>query len=240
MTGTGRHAGRVALVTGARKGLGRALAEHLLAEGATVWGLARGPAGIDHPAYVHRACDVADDAALRSVFTDLARTHGRLDYLVNNAAVLTSRHAMILPPANVRAMVDTNLLGGIFVAQHAAKLMKRGGFGRIVTIGSMAVALEAVGDSVYAATKAAMTTFANVLAREVASFGITCNTLAISAYPSDMLAQLPAEAVERALAGLPVPRPATLNDVTHVLDFFLLDPAGAVTAQSVFLGGAHA
>ena len=103
----------------------------------------------------------------------------------------------------------------------------------------MAAALEPVGDSVYAATKAAAMTLAGVLAKELAGFNITCNTLGVTAFSSDMLEQLPREKIEAVIARLPLPRSATADDIFNVVDFFASERSSYVTAQTVFLGGVH-
>jgi len=241
MTAGGPYAGRVAVVTGARRGIGRLAAEHLLQGGAAVVGISRQADGVlEHPRYAHLAADVGDDAAVRGAFREVARRHGRLDVLVNAAAVLTSQYALVLPGGRAEEMVRTNLLGTILVCREAAKLMTRGRYGRIVNVGSMAVALEPPGDSVYAATKAAVATYGNVLAKELGRSGVTVNTLGVTAYPTDMLASLPAEKVAAVIAALPVPRAATREDLLHALDFLASERSGYVTAQTLFLGGVHA
>jgi 3-oxoacyl-[acyl-carrier protein] reductase len=235
----GLYEGKVAVVTGARRGIGKAIALHLLREGAAVVGMARGPATIEHARYAHHALDVGDDAAVRSAFREVARSFPRLDVLVNNAAVLTSQHLLLMPTASVQAMVSTNLLGTIFASREAAKLMNRNRFGRIVNVGSMAAALEPVGDSVYAATKAAAMTLAAVLSKELAAFHITVNTIGVTAIATDMLGQLPPDKVAAVVASLPLPRQATEDDILNVLDFFASERSGYVTGQTVFLGGVH-
>ena len=229
----------VVVVTGARKGLGRLIAGHFLDEGARVIGMSRGEASITHASYEHHAVDVGDDAALRALFAKLARSTGKVDIVVNNAAVLTSMHAMLMPATRAEEMVRTNLLGGFYVSRESAKLMRKAKSGRIINIGSMATALEPPGDSVYAATKAAAMTLAGILAKELAGSNITCNTLGITAFPSDMLDQLPPEKVAAVVATLPLPRFATADDILNVVDFFAAERSAYVTAQTVFLGGVH-
>jgi 3-oxoacyl-[acyl-carrier protein] reductase len=136
-------------------------------------------------------------------------------------------------------MIRTNFLGSFFVSREAAKLMRKGRFGRIINIGSMAATLEPIGDSIYAAMKAASMTLAAVLAKEFAGYGITVNTLAVTALETDMLAQLPREKIDAVVAGLPIPRFATPDDIFNVVDFFASPESSYITAQTIFLGGVH-
>jgi 3-oxoacyl-[acyl-carrier protein] reductase len=231
--------GRIALVTGSRRGVGRLVAEHLLEQGASVVGFARGDATIDHARYHHFPVDVSDAQAVQAAFAAIGREVGAVDIVINNAAVLTSQYAMILPPSAAQEMLNVNLFGPFIVSREAAKMMRRKKWGRIVNIGSMAASLEPIGDSMYAATKAGVATLANVLAKELGPLGITCNTLAITAIDSDMLDQLPRDKVDAIVAKLPVPRFATADDICNVLDFLLSERSGYITAQTIWLGGVN-
>jgi 3-oxoacyl-[acyl-carrier protein] reductase len=125
-------------------------------------------------------------------FAALKKVTDAVHIVINNAAVLTSQYAMIMPPAQAQAMMNTNLMGAFMVSREASKLMRKRKWGRIINIGSMAVSLEPIGDSMYAACKAGLSTLANVMAKELAPLNVTCNTLSITAIKTDMLAQLPA------------------------------------------------
>jgi 3-oxoacyl-[acyl-carrier protein] reductase len=230
---------RVVVVTGARKGLGAMLARHFLDGGARVDGISRGEASIDHPAYAHHRLDVGDDQAVREAFVRIARARGRVDVVVNNAAVLTSIHAMLMPASRAEEMVRTNVLGVLYVSREAAKLMRQARWGRIINLGSMASTLEPVGDSMYAASKAASLTLTGVLAKELAGYGITVNTLAVTAFETDMLDQLPRAKIDAVIAGLPLPRYPTADDITNVIDFFASPRSSHITAQTLYLGGVH-
>jgi 3-oxoacyl-[acyl-carrier protein] reductase len=233
------YADQVVVVTGARKGIGRMLVDHFLGGGARVIGISRGEASVDHPSYAHKTLDVGDDGAVRELFVEIARAQERVDIVINNAAVLTSMHAMLMPATRAEEMVRTNFLGVLYVSREAAKLMRKPKWGRIINIGSMASTLEPIGDSVYAATKAASMTLTGILAKEFGSYGVTVNTLAVTAFETDMLDQLPREKVDAVIAGLPLPRYPTADDITNVVDFFASPRSSYVTAQTVYLGGVH-
>jgi 3-oxoacyl-[acyl-carrier protein] reductase len=233
------YEGKLALVTGSRRGLGRLMAEHILRGGGRVAGFARGESTIDHPGYLHFRVDVGDPESVQAGFTELRKVADSVQIAVNNAAVLTSQYSMIMAPAAAQAMVNTNLMGAFLVSRESSKLMRRQKWGRIINISSMAASLEPIGDSMYAATKAGLATMTNVMAKELAPLNITCNTLAVSAIATDMLAQLPQDKVAQVVAGLPLPRFAEPDDVMNVLDFFASERSSYVTAQTVYLGGAN-
>jgi 3-oxoacyl-[acyl-carrier protein] reductase len=233
------YQGKLALVTGSRRGLGRMMAEHILRGGGRVAGFARGEATIDHPDYLHFRVDVGDPESVQAAFAELKKVTDSVQITVNNAAVLTSQYSMVMAPAAAQAMLNTNLLGAFLVSRESSKLMRRGKWGRIVNISSMAASLEPIGDSMYAATKSGLATMTNVMAKELAPLNITCNTLAVTAIETDMLAQLPQDKVAQVVAGLPLPRFAEPDDVFNVLDFLVSERSSYVSAQTIHLGGVN-
>jgi 3-oxoacyl-[acyl-carrier protein] reductase len=234
-----KYLSKIILVTGASRGVGDLLTSHFLNEGATVIGVSRGQSSRSHERYCHRRADIADPKAVQALFAELRREFKSLDILVNNAAVLTSQYAMIMPASAAQAMVNVNLLAPFFFAREAVKLMRKNKCGRIVNISSMAVSLEPEGDSMYAACKAGLSTLSNVLAKEFASINVTCNTLGITAYETEMLRQLPRDKIDALIARLPLARYATGDDILNVIDFFASDRSGYITAQTLYLGGVH-
>jgi len=235
----GAYAGRTALVTGSRRGVGKLIADHFLEQGASVVGFAKGTSTIEHAAYHHVQVDLADAVAIGPAFASLRQSATTIDIVINNAAVLTSQYAMIMPPGAAQAMVNVNLLAPFLVSREAAKMMRKTKWGRIINIGSMAASLEPIGDSMYAATKAGLSTLTNVMAKEFGSMNVTCNTLAITAIDTDMLSQVPRDKIEAIIAGLPIPRFAKPDDILNIIDFFASERSSYITAQIIFMGGVN-
>lgn len=237
------YANKVALVTGASRGVGLAIAKHFLRHNATVIGLSRGKSDFTHERYIHFSVDLSNPEAISTCFKkEISKQFKSIDILVNNAAVMTSQYTMILPVKNAVDMVNVNLLAVFMVSREAAKLMRKNAYGRIINIGSMATSLEPPGDALYAATKAGIMTLANIMAKEFSNIKVTCNTLCISAIDTDMLHQHSETGqakIKAIVDSLPVPRMATEEDVTHVIDFFASELSSYITAQTIYLGGVH-
>jgi 3-oxoacyl-[acyl-carrier protein] reductase len=233
----GLYTNKTVLVTGSRRGVGRMLSEYLIANGAAVIGFAIGDSTMDHPQYFHMKVDISDYEAVNLKFSELRKRNISIDILINNAAIQTSQYAMLLSPTSALAMIQTNLFGSFVVSREVAKMMHKSKWGRIINIGSMLQTLEPVGSSIYTACKNGLESMAHVMAKEMASFGVTCNTIAISAIQTDMLKDLPKEKFDKIIMGLPIPRYTEPDDVFNVLDFFASERSSYVTAQTIYLGG---
>lgn len=232
---------KTVIVTGANRGVGLFIAEHFIKNGAVVIGLSRNEPKIIDPNYFHFSVDISDPEVISNCFRkEISKGFKKIDILINNAAVMTSQYSMIMPIKNVVDMINTNLLGVFMVSREAVKLMRSTAPSRIINVGSMASSLEPMGDSVYAATKAAIITLANIMAKEFSSMNVTCNTLGITAIDTDMLRShndTAQEKIKGIISSLPIPRLAERDDILNVIDFYASDRSSYITAQTIYLGG---
>lgn len=228
----------VVLITGARKGIGRMLAEHFLARGGLVEGLSREAGDLEAPGYTHHRADVGDEAAVKAVMSSIQRRHGRLDVLVNNAGIASMNHAILTPASMVERIMRTNFTGTFLVSREAAKLMMRRKYGRIVNLSTIAVPMRLAGEAAYAASKAAVETLTRILARELGELGITCNAVGPTPIETDLIRGVPKKKIDEIVAALAVKRLGRFEDVANVVDFFVRPESGYVTGQVVYLGGA--
>lgn len=171
------------------------------------------------------------------MFSEIRKDAGRLDHVVNNAGIASMNHAMLTPLSTVRSVLDTNVAGTFVVCREAAKVMKPASYGRIVNLISVAAPLRLEGEAIYAASKSAVQTLTQILAREFAEFGITVNAIGPGPIMTDLIRPVPADKLESLLKRQAIARLGTFEDVANVIDFFLKKESSFITAQSVFLGG---
>ncbi len=228
---------QVVLVTGTSRGIGRHLATHFLKRGEVVIGCSRGGSTLDAPGYRHVTLDVTDDAAVRGMIQEIRTTHGRLDVLVNNAGVAAMNHALLMPTETARRLLEVNVLGTFVVCREAARLMQKHRYGRIVNVGSVAVPMQIEGEAMYAASKSAVVSLSQILARELAPLGITCNVVAMSPIQTDLIRGVPEEKIAKIVERLTIKRLGRVEDVANVVDFFVSRASEYVTGQTIYLGG---
>lgn len=227
----------IALVTGSRKGIGRHLAERLVAGGYRVVGCSRQDAGWSLPSYEHVVADVTDESQVIALVSGIRQRYGALDALVNNAGVASMNAALLTPGATVERIFRTNFLGTVLVSRESAKVMMTRRFGRIVNLTSVAVPMALEGEAIYAASKSAVETFTRILARELGASGITVNAVGPPPIPTDLTRGVPSEKLDALVGRLSTGRPGTLEDVANAVEFFLRRESGAVTGQILYLGG---
>jgi 3-oxoacyl-[acyl-carrier protein] reductase len=227
---------KVALITGASRGIGRGLVERFLSDGFRVVGCSRSEAPASDADYEHACIDISDETAVQSWIKGVARSHQRIDVVINHAAEFAQAPSVLTPGSTLERLMWINYMGSFFVSREAAKIMVRKKSGRIINIASMACGLHSEGASAYAASKSAVIEYSKVLAKELAASEVTVNVVAPSMVDTDMLSELGEEARESALRSLTLKRSCSLDEVYHVVRFLASDLAACVTGQVLYLG----
>lgn len=237
--------GRVALVTGASRGIGRAIAERLARQGATVVAAARG----DHAQAVADGLtgegrtaeavtlDVTDSTAVERLPGDIVGRHGRLDIVVSNAGIARDQLLMRMKRDDWDQVIATNLTATFVLAQAAMRPMLKQRGGRIIAVSSVVGQMGNAGQTNYAASKAGLAGFAKALAREVASRAITVNVVAPGMIDTDMTRAL-AERAQIDWAGqIPLGRLGTPDEVASAVCFLASDEASYITGHVLAVNG---
>jgi len=165
------------------------------------------------------------------------REFGRLDVTINNAGVASMNAALLTPADTIDRVMGTNFRGTALVSREAAKLMMRRRHGRIVNLSTVAVPLRVEGEALYAASKSAVVTYSQILARELAPYGITVNVVGPTPIDTDLIRGVPADKIQRILEQQAIKRLGRFEDVANVIDFFIRPESEFVTGQVIYLGG---
>lgn len=227
----------ITLITGTRKGIGKFLSEHYVRQGHCVIGCSRGAPDWELENYEHFECDVSDEDAVKRLFSGIRRNHGRLDNLINNAGIASMNHTVLTPVSTVEKILRTNVIGTFLFCREAAKLMKRNNYGRIVNFSTVATPLKLEGEAIYAASKAAIVSLTEIMAREFAEWSITVNAVGPTPVPTDLIRSVPQEKMDRLLAQQAIRRYGTFEDIANVIDFYLRPESDFITGQNLYLGG---
>jgi 3-oxoacyl-[acyl-carrier protein] reductase len=228
---------RIIIITGTSRGIGLGLAQYFLAQGDVVCGCSRGPVALQHPGYTHFELDVADEKSVVRLVRTVVRKHGRIDVLLNNAGIAAMNHALLTPAVTAKAIFATNFHGTFLFCREAAKTMVRRKIGRIVNFTTVATPLRLEGESLYAASKAAVESFTQVLARELGPTGVTVNAVGPTPVPTDLVKNVPQAKMDALLARQAIRRFGSIEDVINVVDFFLSPKSDFITGQVIYLGG---
>ena len=236
---------RVALVTGASRGIGRAIALELARRGLIVVGTATTEAGalaIGEALAAFAGCsgvclDVNDAAAVERAVETVLKTHGALHVLVNNAGITRDNLSMRMKDADWGAVIDTNLNAVFRLSRAVIRPMVKQRQGRIINITSVVGASGNAGQANYAAAKAGVAGMTRALARELGSRSITVNCVAPGFIATDMTDALPAAQKEALLAQIPLGRLGSVEEVAHAVAFLASDAAGYITGTELHVNG---
>ncbi len=238
-----RFDGRVALVTGAARGIGAVIAATLAERGATVaqadvLPLDRWESGLDGGAHSRHLVDVRSEESCRALVAEVLDTHGQLDHLVNNAGIVRRGSAAETSPEEFTTVLDVNLTGTFRMAQAAYPAL-RSTAGSVVNIGSTNGHIAVLNTVAYCVSKAGVMHLARVLALEWAPDGIRVNAVGPTIVPTDMTADVRSDPAYMAdkMASIPLGRMAESQDVADTVTYLLSPAAGMVTGQTVFVDG---
>lgn len=226
---------RHVVVTGANRGIGRAIAEAMVAAGDTVSTIYRGG---DLPEGVHGAiADVTDTDAVNAAFDEVEGRHGKVAVLVANAGVTRDGLLMRMTDEDFEQVIDVNLTGTFRCVRRAVQSMVRAKFGRIVLIGSVVGLMGNPGQVNYSSSKSALVGMARSITREVGSRGITANVVAPGFIDTDMTAQLDEATIASYQSSIPARRFGDTADVAHAVQFLAADQAGYISGAVIPVDG---
>ena len=240
---------RLAIVTGAARGIGRAIVLELLKQGRIVAGLdintdslaelekVVGEAG---HSVITKCVDITDTEKLAATFDELAKEHGGIGILVNNAGITRDRLMMQMDEADFDLVINVNLKAAFFATRYALRSMIRNKFGRIVNLSSVAGVMGQAGSTNYAASKAGLIGMTKSIVREVAKKNVTANCIAPGFILTEMTAVLPEPVKDAAKQVIPAKKFGTPEDIARAVAFLTDDDNGYVTGQVLCVDGGMA
>ncbi|AAM85326.1 3-oxoacyl-ACP reductase FabG [Yersinia pestis] len=235
--------GKIALVTGASRGIGRAIAELLVERGACVIGTATSEKGAEAiSAYLGEngkglMLNVVDPTSIDTVLATIRAEFGEVDILVNNAGITRDNLLMRMKDDEWQDIIDTNLTSVFRLSKAVMRAMMKKRFGRIITIGSVVGTMGNAGQVNYAAAKAGVIGFSKSLAREVASRGITVNVVAPGFIETDMTRTLTDDQRAGILAQVPANRLGDAKEIASAVAFLASDEASYISGETLHVNG---
>ena len=237
--------GRIAIVTGASRGIGRAIARMLASRGAVVVAAARGDNAAETVAAIREAggraepatVDVSDAAAVEAMVSAVLQRHGRVDILVNNAGIARDQLLLRMKRDDWDQVIATNLTAAFTCVQAVLKPMVKQRAGRIISISSVVGQMGNAGQANYAASKAGLIGFSKALAREVASRSITVNVVTPGLVDTDMTKAITDKAQTDWASAIPLGRLGTPDEIAAAVCFLASDEAAYITGQVLAVNG---
>ena len=223
------------IVTGASKGLGRAICERLIEKKIDVFGLAR---NVDDVPFASMVCDVSSYESVKNVAQHLKKIEVKVTGLVNAAGIASMNLAVTTPQSVVEKIINTNLLGTIYCCQLIAPLMLRNKQGSIINFSTIAVALGLKGESIYAASKAGVEGFTRSFSREMADFNVKVNCIAPGPINTSLLKGISAEQINKIVSQQIIPKQFKPDAVADLVELLLDIRSDSLSGQVLHVGGA--
>ena len=236
---------RVFIISGSSRGIGKALSEHYLKCGDIVVGCARSTSDIAHENYRHFILDINDEKAVVAMVRAAKKEFGKIDICLNNAGMASMNHILTTSYESAKRLVDVNFLGAFLLSREAAKAMisnkisnkNSAKSGVIINFSSVAVPLCLEGEAIYAASKAACESLTKTMAKELASYSIRVNAIALAPVQTDLIKAVPKDKIKALLEQQAIKRFGEFDDIINVIDFFISQKSDFITGQIITLGG---
>jgi len=231
----------ILLITGTRTGIGMALAERFLERGHQIIGCSRRPAPISHPNYRHHIVDLTDTNAIRSMYREVRREHGRLDALINNAGTSNMNHFMTTPEAVVRKIFDLNFFALMNCSREAVKLLNKSHeqSPAILNVSTVAVPWALDGQLAYSASKSAVEQLTRVMSKELAGFNIRVNSIGLPPVRTLLTRTLDKSVLDDLIERQTIKRMCTMEDIFGPVEFLMSRDSTFITGETIYLGGVN-
>lgn len=223
------------VVTGASKGLGRAICDRLIEKNINVFGLAR---NVDGVPFASMSCDVSSYESVKAVAQKLKKDGVKVTGLVNAAGIASMNLAVTTPQSVAQRIINTNLLGTIYCCQLISPLMLRNKQGSIINFSTIAVALGLKGESIYAASKAGVEGFTRSFAREMADFNVKVNCIAPGPIDTSLLKGITAEQINKIVSQQIIPKQFKPDVVADLVELLIDSRSDSLSGQVLHVGGA--
>ncbi|MCX2683648.1 SDR family NAD(P)-dependent oxidoreductase [Campylobacter sp. MIT 21-1685] len=241
--------GKIIVITGTRKGIGKYLSEYYLQQGNIVCGCSRSSASIQNGNYRHFELDVSDEMAVVNMIRAVKKEFNTIDILLNNAGIASMNHILTTSYKTAQNIFNTNVFGSFLFLREVAKVMILQSKKmqdvqecmpfRIVNFSSVATPLRLEGEAIYAASKAALVYFTQICAKELSEFGISVNAVGPTPIRTDLIKNVPQEKMQTLLQKQAIKRFGTFDDVLNVIEFFLNKRSNFITGEVIYLGGVN-
>jgi 3-oxoacyl-[acyl-carrier protein] reductase len=228
---------KVVLITGTSRGIGKFLVQYYANSGMQVVGCSRKEISFKEKNYKHFCVDVCNEAEVKKMMMWVSKKYRRVDVLINNAGLASMNHILLTPLKTVQNILNTNFIGTFLFCREVAKLMHQNRYGRIVNFATVATPLKLEGEAIYASSKAGVISLTEILAKELAEYGITVNAIGPAPIKTDLIKNVPEKKINALIQQQAVKRFGEFRDVAHVIDFFISPESDFVTGQVIYLGG---
>lgn len=222
------------IVTGANRGIGKAISERLTKQGYKVIGLARSKKGLDKNTI---KCDVSDFLSVKKAAMEVKKMSTPLKAFINAAGVVSTNLAISTDSSTVQKIIQTNLIGTIYCCQLFSPIMLRQKSGLFINFSTIAVSLALKGESIYAASKAGVETFTRNFAKEIADFNVRANCIAPGPISTDMLNDITDSQIKKIISQQIITKMFQKSDICDLVELLIDEKASSLSGQVLNVGG---